>query len=105
MARPGNNKKSCEKYSREGRLEKNKKLRQERDEKRKAKFAKRREEGKAYEYKPNPYKEGTNEYNRETLQRFDKTQNKKTEFQRWRSIFAKLDNEIELEKKAAKAAE
>ena len=105
MAKPGGNKKRCEKYAKSGHKELNKKLRQQRDKKLKAKFAKRREEGKAYEYKPNPYEEGTNEYNREVLSRMDKNKYHKTEFQRWRSIFAKLDNEIELEKKAAKAAE
>ena len=104
MAKPGGNKKRCEKYSKSGHRELNKKLRQQRDEKRKAKFAKRRESDAAYEYKQNPYEEGSNQYNWEVLSRMEKNKYHKTEFQRWRSIFAKLDNEIELEKKAAKAA-
>ena len=105
MAKPGGNKKRCEKYSKSGHRELNKKLRQQRDEKRKAKFVARRAEGKAYEYKPNPYEEGTNEYNKEAKLRKSKTEEyHKTEYQRWKSIFTKLDNEIEREKKAEKFA-
>ena len=105
MAKPGGNKKRCEKYAKSGHKELNKKLRQERDKKLKAKFAKRREEGKAYEYKPIPYEKDTPEYNKEAKLRKSKTEEyHKTEFQRWKSIFTKLDNEIEREKRAEKFA-
>jgi len=51
MAKPNkNNKLRCERYKAQGRREINKKKKAERNEKRIAKFAKRREEGKAYEY-------------------------------------------------------
>lgn len=102
MAKPGNasNKKRSEKYKSQGRREKNKVIRQQRAEKRQAKLAARQD----YEYKPIPFKEGTNDYNREAELRREKSRSKKTEYQRLRSIFAKLNNEIAKEKRAAKAA-
>ena len=103
MAKPGKNKPQCEKYRKSGHREENKRLRKLRHEKRMAKFAKRRADGKAYEYKPNPYKEGTVEYNRENAVRHDKCVNKrKTPYQRLRSFFDKLNNEISKAEKAAK---
>lgn len=104
MAKPGNlnNRKRCERYKNSGRREENKKIRQARDEKRRAKFAQRREDGKVYNYTPNPYKEGTSEYNKEVLARKEKTVSKKTEWQRIESIMRKLQNEIEKKKKLIK---
>ena len=105
MAKPGSNKKRCEKYKNSGHREENKRLRQVRDKKQKTKFAKRKEDGKSYEYKPIQYKEGTADYNKEIVIRKEKNMSKKTEYQRLRSIFQKLENELEKERKAAKAAE
>lgn len=105
MAKPGKMKKKCEKYRNQGRRETNKELRAKRHEKHMKKFADRREAGKTYEYKPNPYKEGTAEYNREVLERADKTRSKRTQFDMMKSIMRKLQNEINAQKKAAKAAE
>ena len=104
MAKPGKNKKQCEKYRNSGHKEINAQLKKERAEKRAAKFAKRREDGKAYEYKPNPYKKGTKEYARERRERAAKNKPKKTEFERMKSIFTKLDNEISKQKKEEKAS-
>ena len=50
MSKPGANKKKYDKYKSSGTREKNKKLKAERHEKRMAKFARRKEEGKSYEY-------------------------------------------------------
>ena len=105
MARAGKMKKKCEKYRNQGRKETNKELRAKRHEAHMKKFADRREAGKTYEYKPNPYKEGTVEYNREVLERVEKNRSKRTEFNMMKSIMRKLQNEINAQKKAAKAAE
>lgn len=105
MAKPGKMKKKCEKYRNQGRKETNKELRAKRHEAHMKKFADRREAGKTYEYKPNPYKEGATEYNREVLERAEKNRSKRTEFDKMKSIMRKLQNEINAQKKAAKAAE
>lgn len=51
MAKPGKKKKSCDKYRNAGRKAINADLRQERHRKKMERFAKRRAEGKNYEYK------------------------------------------------------
>lgn len=61
---------------------------------REEKMNKRREAGKAYSYKKNPYKEGTKEYVTECMERAEKTKSKKLPFAKTRSIFAKLDNQL-----------
>lgn len=106
----GRNKKSCEKYRLSGRREENKRLKQERDKKRRERFEKRREEGKAY--KPNKEKtiskikaayDTKSEYfhdNEELLLRElfaankGSNRSKHTHFSRWRSINSKLDREV-----------
>ena len=71
---------------------KTKEIRKAKEAKRQAKLAKRREAGKGYEYKPIPYKKGSAEYKKEKKARALKNVSHKTEFQRYRSLFAKLDN-------------
>lgn len=102
MARPGKHKYKYDKYKNSGHQAENKRLRAERDKKRREKFAKRREEGKTYKYEKNPYEPDTREYNHEALIRAEKNKSKKTEPQRLRSLFAKLDNEINKEIKQMK---
>lgn len=102
MAKPGKMKKRCEKYKAEGRREKNKILKQERAKKREEKFRKRREEGKTYVYKPNPYKKGTKEYYQERKKRLEKNKETKTPYQKWTSIFRKLQNELAVREKEEK---
>ena len=91
MARAGKNKKKCEKYKLSGRREENKRLKQEKDKKRIEKFRKRREEGKCYDYK------------RHMDHYTEPSDGHKTEFQKWRSIMAKLDNELKAIEKEEKA--
>ncbi len=105
MAKPGGNKKRCEKYKNSGRREENKRLRQIREQKRRDRFAKRREEGKACEYEPNPYEKGTAEYNREASARSTKNVPHKGEFQLRKSRMRKLQNEINAEKRLLKLQE
>ena len=68
------------------------------EELRQAKFAKKREEGRAYEYKPIPYAKDTVEYAHEKLARAEKTVSKKTPVARFTSIMRKLDNQLAKEK-------
>lgn len=61
---------------------------------------KRREAGKTYSYRKNPYEEGTKEYGKECMKRAEKTKSKKLPFAQMRSVFVKLDNKLEEEKVA-----
>lgn len=94
----GKNKKRCDAYRTGGHLAINKVLRKKRNEKRVAEFAKRREEGKAYEYKPIPYPKDSFEYHEERLRRAEKNVTRKTPVAKMRSIMAKLENELSKKK-------
>ena len=69
---------------------------------REEKMNKRREAGKTYKYKPNPFPKGSDEYYDEQWDRSHKNVSHKTSFARWTSIMAKLENQLEAERKAAK---
>ena len=76
------------------------KLRKAKAQTRAAKFARRAEAGKKYEYKPNPFKKGTEEYEQE---RNARAQKNRLNPNRWDSAFAKLD--LYLEKQALEQKE
>ena len=69
---------------------------------REEKMNKRREAGKTYKYKPNPFPKDSDEYYEEQWDRSHKNVSHKTSFARWTSIMAKLGNRLETERKAAK---
>ena len=70
---------------------------------REEKMNKRREAGKTYKYKPNTCPKGTREYYDEKYVRsLKKTTSNKTPFARWTSVMAKLENQLEAERKASK---
>lgn len=69
---------------------------------REEKMNKRREEGKTYTYKPNPFPKDSNEYYDEQWNRAHKNVSHKTPFARWTSIMAKLENQLNAERKVAK---
>ena len=69
---------------------------------REEKMNKRREAGKTYKYKSNPFPEGSDEYRKEQWNRSHKNVSHKTPFARWTSIMAKLENQLESERKATK---
>ena len=69
---------------------------------REEKMNKRREAGKTYKYKSNPFPKGSDEYREEQWNRAHKNISHKTPVARWASIMAKLDNQLEAEKKIAK---
>ena len=100
----GRNKKACEKYRQSGRKALNKIAKQERAKKREERFAKRREEGKKYTYKPNPYEPGTREYREEKRIRASKNVDHRTEYQQVRSIMDRVAYEVAKEKAEMKAA-
>lgn len=54
----------------------------------------RREAGKSYEYKKNPYTEGSEEYIKEQNTRAAKNVNHRLPTARWTSIMRKVDNEL-----------
>lgn len=87
----------CKRYEQEGRRAKNKLIKQERHLKRIEKFKKRREDGKTYCYKPNPYKKGSNEYIEEQNRRRQKNKNRKTQIEIWDSVMRKVNNAVEKE--------
>ena len=93
-----NHKERCKRYKQEGRRNTNKLKKQKRHEKRMQKFAKRKEEGKTYQYEPIPYKKGSAEYIREENIRSHKNDSKKTEYQIWDSIMRKVQNIVNKEK-------
>ena len=61
---------------------------------------KRKEAGKIYTYKKNPFEKGTSEWLEEEISRSEKRKFKKLPFAHRRSVFAKLDNRINKEKAA-----
>lgn len=72
--------------------------------KRQAKFASRKGTDREYKYTPNPYKKGTAEYDHEALIRKEKNKNQRLPYAKLQSIFAKLDNYLNKQALAAKAA-
>ena len=74
------------------------------EERRQAKFAKKRDEGRAYEYKPNPYDKNSKDYS-EWSNYYDlaeyrsyKNVDRKTPVARLTSIMKKLDNQLAKER-------
>lgn len=108
----GSKKKTCEKYRNSGHKEENKVLKQKRHEKRMARFAKRKEEGKSYVYRTGHAQEkikdnrNCNNYN-PILGTWGANSGseraKHTEVSMWKSIMAKLDYELNKKEAAEKA--
>lgn len=69
---------------------------------REERMQKRRDAGKVYVYKKNPYTEGTKEWVKEELARAEKRKSKKPHYAKMTSVFAKLDNELAKAELAAK---
>lgn len=90
----GKHKAKYDNYKNSGRKFINKEEKQKRAKKREEKFIKRREEGKTYEYKPNPYKKGTVYHYFVNKKRQAKNVSKKTPYARNTSIMRKLQNSL-----------
>lgn len=69
---------------------------------REEKMNKRREAGKTYKYKPNPYPKGSDEYYDEQYNRSLKNAFKTPGFAKLRSIYAKLDYQLAQKEKETK---
>lgn len=103
MSKPNKNrKKYYETYKQENRILKNKEKKREKHEKRMAKFAKRRGEGKTYSYKPNPFKKDSEEYILEENNRRRKNI-RAIDIGKWDSVMRKLQNRRDKELELAKA--
>lgn len=95
---------------------KTKAIRKAQEEKRQAKFSAKREAGKAYEYKPNPFKptkadkdnavlglfDEPSKYSVEKKVRWHKANDSKLPFAKMTSLMKKLDNALAKEALAAK---
>lgn len=94
-----NNKERCKRYEQQGRRERNKVLKQERDKKRIARFARRKEEGKgvwAKEKASTPSEDRLpNVSEKEFIKEF--SEDHRLPYARETSIFRKLDNMISAE--------
>lgn len=104
MSKIGRNKKRCEHYRLSGNLQTNKLLKQERNEKRITRFAARREAGKTYEYKPNPYADHSEAHIRENEIRAMKNVDRRLPIQKLTSAMRKLDNMLAKERTDRKIA-
>ena len=69
------------------------------------KMNKRREAGKVYEYKKNPYRKDSAEYAYEAANRASKNVSHKLPVAEWKSIMAKLKNELNKQEIAAKKSD
>ena len=69
---------------------------------REEKMNKRREAGKTYKYKPNPFPKGTDEYREEQWNRVHKNVSHKTPLAKFDSIMKKMENELEERERLAK---
>jgi len=94
MSKIGRNKKWCENYKKSTRKADNKELKKLRLEKLLARFAKRKAEGKGYEWEPNPFEKGTYEYRCVKRERAKKNVDRRLPLQKWTSEMRKLQNEI-----------
>ncbi len=104
MPKPGKQKASCDRYKSQGRLEANREKKAERNKRRIAKFAARREAGKAYEYEPIPdeIKSDRKKYNEELRNRSEKNVDRRLPLQKEISRIAKLEYELQKKEKEAK---
>lgn len=124
MSKVGRNKKWCENYKKSGKREENKRVKQQRDEKRRERFAKRREEGKTYKYDPaksaakieEAFKDNYNTNSKEFKEMKDilvrdlfapnqgSNRTKHTHYARWTSVNQKITREMEHRKNEMKKA-
>ena len=97
MAKPGKKKTGCQKYKAAGRLEINKQEKQLKLQKKLDKLAKRREEGKCYQYNRERVAEGKRNNYRDWLEKTTPNNHsnraKHTPISKWRSVLARLNNE------------
>lgn len=104
----GRMKKKCEKYKNTGKRAINKDVKKKREEKRQERFKLRREEGKAYEYEPNPYDQHSKsraerrKFYAERRRRAEKNASKRLPLAHETSMMRKLQNMLDKEKKERK---
>lgn len=99
----GKHKESCKRYQSEGRREKNKVIKKQKHERRIARFAKRRDEGKRYVY--NSDGAGTVLRRHKVTESEDNRAERIGEYRRWASAFGKLEHQIATERERVRAEE
>ena len=100
----------CKGYKSRGQRTINKAIKQKRHEKRVADFARRKEDGKTYKYKPNPYSadmELPHNYVKEQRETrsFESYKKSMPEFQRLARVFGRLDRDMRAIEEAARQEE
>lgn len=108
MSKPNKNHHEwCKNYKARGQREINKAIEQERHKERLAKFAKRREEGKTYQYVKNPYDVKTEpiKHALEKERRARKVSSPLCEFQQWARYFGRMNRELNMIKEAERQEE
>jgi len=99
----GKHKESCKRYQSEGRREKNKAIKKQEHERRIARFAKRREEGKRYVY--NSDGAGTVLRRHKVTEAEENKTERIGEYRRWARAFGKLEHQIATERERVRAEE
>lgn len=99
----GKHKESCKRYQSEGHREKNKAIKKQGHERRIARFAKRREEGKRYVY--NSDGAGTVLRRHKVTEAEENKAERIGEYQRWARAFGKLEHQIATERERVRAEE
>lgn len=99
----GKHKESCKRYQSEGRREKNKVIKKQKHERRIARFAKRRDEGKRYVY--NSDGAGTVLRRHKVTEAEENKAERIGEYQRWARAFGKLEHQIATERERVRAEE
>ena len=99
----GKHKESCKRYQSEGRRENNKAIKKQKHEKRIARFAKRREEGKRYVY--NSDGAGTVLRGYKVAEAEENKTERIGEYRRWARAFGKLEHQIAAERERVRAEE
>ena len=99
----GKHKESCKRYQSEGRRENNKAIKKQKHEKRIARFAKRREEGKRYVYDSDGA--GTVLRRHKVAETEENSAKRIGEYRRWARAFGKLEHQIAAERERVRAEE
>jgi len=95
----------CKGYKSRGQRAINKAIKQKRHEKRMAKFAKRKEDGKTYTYQKNPYEKDSREWLTERAKREGNVYKEPNEYKRYARVFGRLDRDMRAIEEAARQEE
>ena len=95
----------CKGYKSCGQRAINKAIKQKRHEKRMAKFAKRKEDGKTYAYQKNPYEKDSREWLTERAEREGNVHKEPNEYKWYARVFGRLNRDMKAVEEAARQEE